>query len=216
MNQNHATPDPDLIWDPVVDPVLCSPYEPPDLHWELDDLGVAVAKPPLRGRRIPLRPLVPRDSRTVEQQSLFGTRYENPLVLGLREKVGAWREAGYPGATATTRRLLLHWTDPDAMILRPFFAQVEAVETLIWLREIATRSTKERRELEALSREHNDQIVRLCAKMATGTGKTAVMGMVIAWQTLNARRSTRRKNVLFTNRFAVFAPGLTVRRRLSV
>ncbi|MCY3653136.1 MAG: DEAD/DEAH box helicase family protein [bacterium] len=216
MNQNHATPDPDLIWDPVVDPVLCSPYEPPDLHWELDDLGVAVAKPPLRGRRVPLRPLVPRDSRTIEQPSLFGTRYENPLVLGLREKVGAWREAGYPGATATTRRLLLHWTDPDAMILRPFFAQVEAVETLIWLREIATRSTKERRELEALSREHNDQIVRLCAKMATGTGKTAVMGMVIAWQTLNARRSTRRKNVLFTNRFAVFAPGLTVRRRLSV
>lgn len=66
------------------------------------------------------------------------------------------------------------------MKLRLFFAQVEAVETIIWLREPAIRRTKERRDLEELSRRHNDGMVRYCAKMATGTGKTAAMGMVVA------------------------------------
>lgn len=151
-----------------------------------------------------------------ESLQVFQDRWTNPLVEAIRREVEAWRRAGYPHVPATSRRLLQHWTDPQATLLRPFFAQVEAVETLIWLREVATRSTRERRELETLARQHNDGIVRLCAKMATGTGKTAVMGMVIAWQTLNAARTTRTRNVMFTNRFAVFAPGRTVRERLAV
>ena len=109
-----------------------------------------------------------------------------------------------------TRRLLWHWTDPQATRLRPFFAQVEAIETFIWLSEAVTRANRQRNLLETEARSHNDEIVRFCAKMATGTGKTAVMGMLIAWQTLNAARSRRTKNLQHTNRFAVFTPGHTV------
>lgn len=138
------------------------------------------------------------------------------IVSRAREEVAEWRKASYKGATATTIRLLRHWNDPQATRLRPFFAQIEAVETFVWLREVITRSNPLRQEIEQLSRAHNDGIVRFCAKMATGTGKTAVMGMVIAWQTLNAVHSPRRRNIIHTDRFVVFAPGHTVRARLGV
>ncbi len=136
--------------------------------------------------------------------------------MDIRKAVAEWRADNYDGATATSRRLLHHWTDPQSMLLRPFFAQVEAIETFIWLREVVTRANPSRRHVETEARRFNDGIVRLCAKMATGTGKTAVMGMVIAWQTLNAARSRRTRNVQHTDRFAVLAPGHTVRERLSV
>ena len=213
-------------WDPSIDPVLCSPYQVPDLHWKLDKTRRAIPGTPLRGRRDPVMSRVPEDAKATgddrqlsledESREVFKDRWSNPLVASIRDKVGIWRNDGYPGVTATTRRLLHHWTDPQAMKLRPFFAQVEAVETLIWLREVVTRRNRERRQLENLAYRYNDGMVRYCAKMATGTGKTAVMGMVIAWQTLNAARSTRRRNVMFTHRFAVFAPGHTVRERLAV
>ena len=160
---------------------------------------------------------VTRDHKAGKQQALtLQDRKTNELVKKIRQDVGNWRADGYRGVTATTLRLLHHWTDPPAMKLRPFFAQVEAIETLIWLREVATRQTTARRELQEAARHHNDGIVRLCSKMATGTGKTTVMGMAIAWQTLNAARSTRTRNVMHTDRFVVFAPGHTVRERLGV
>ena len=207
----------DIVWDPALDPVLCSPYDQPDRHWQLDSSGRALAKEPISKRREPVTTTVPSDTKNLQLDLEYrDNRWLNKLILEIRERVGDWRRDQYPGVTATTRRLLQHWTDPQAMTLRPFFAQVEAVETLIWLREVATRRNPQRAELEAEARKHNDGIVRYCAKMATGTGKTAVMGMVIAWQTLNASRSTRRRNVMFTNRFVVFAPGHTVRERLAV
>ena len=86
----------------------------------------------------------------------------------------------------------------------------------MWLREVATRQTPERRELEAPSHEYNDQIVRHAVKMATGTeGKTAVMGMLVARQTLNAARTTRSRNLMHAERFVVLAPGVTIRSRLA-
>ena len=205
-------------WDPAVDPVLCSPYEPPNQHWSLDDSGRAERdKKPIQGRRPPMRISVPEDQKSGQQQALhLGDRQANQTVEKVRAEVSQWRSEGHEGVTPTTRRLLHHWTDPQAMKHRLFFAQVEAVETLIWLREVATRQNSIRRELEAESRRLNDGIVRLCAKMATGTGKTAVMGMVIAWQALNAARSTRTRNIMHTDRFVVFAPGHTVRERLGV
>lgn len=204
--------------DPAVDPVLCSPWDRPDRHWQLDAFGRADrTSPPRLGRRAPLRIKLPTDAKGSRQIAMhLDDRRPNRLVEEVRSAVGEWREANYEGATATSKRLLWHWTDPQSMRLRPFFAQVEAVETFIWLREVATRATRSRRELEAEARHWNDGIVRFCAKMATGTGKTAVMGMVIAWQTLNRARSTRTRNVMHTHRFAVFAPGHTVRERLRV
>jgi len=205
-------------WDPALDPVLCDPFREPDRHWALDDLGRARRDAaPRRGRRAPLRITVPSDARASKQLALaLADRGENTSIKQMREAVGAWRADGYPRVTAATRRLLQHWADDEAMRLRPFFAQREAVETFIWLREVARRDAPQRRELEAAARAHNDGIVRFCAKMATGTGKTAVMAMVIAWQTLNAAHSRRTRNVLHTDRFVVLAPGHTVRRRLAV
>ncbi len=204
--------------DPAIDPVLCSPYDPPDRHCQLDGAGRADrTRPPLHSRREPVRISVPDDTKTARQRALkLDDRKSNRTVMAIREEVARWREAGYQRATPTSRRLLWHWTDPQSMKLRPFFAQVEAIETFIWLREVVTRANPHRRELEHEARKHNDGIVRLCAKMATGTGKTAVMGMLIAWQTLNAVRSRRTQNVMHTDRFAVFAPGHTVRERLGV
>ncbi len=204
--------------DPAIDPVLCSPYDPPDRHWNLDSRGRADREQlPAQGRRDPLHISVPSDAKATAQQAMtLNDRKSNPTVMAVRAAVDKWRRHKYAGATAVSRRLLQHWTDDQSMLLRPFFAQVEAIETFIWLREVATRGTTERRDVEAEARRLNDGIVRLCAKMATGTGKTAVMGMLIAWQTLNAERSRRTRNLQHTNRFVVLAPGHTVRERLSV
>ncbi len=173
---------------------------------------------PLRGRRRSalLRP-VPDDAVTATMTLGLNTDDENQTINAVREQVGAWRDDGYPGATSVTRKLLVHWAEESShRQLRPFFAQREAIETLIWLREVARRDTPERRDLEADSRAANDGIIRFCAKMATGTGKTAVMGMLIAWQTLNAVRTERQRNLQHSSRFLVLTPGLTVRDRLAV
>ena len=206
-------------FDPAVDPILCSPYVEPGLHWELDQAGRAMAaKTPQPGRRASalLRP-VPDDHKTAQLAMDMETTVSNDDVMAIRRRVGQWRLDGYPGTTSVTKRLLLHWADDDAhRQLRPFFAQREAIETFIWLREAARRDTPERRHIEDSSRAHNDGIVRYCAKMATGTGKTVVMGMLIAWQTLNALRARRRRNLQHSSRFLVLTPGITVRDRLAV
>ncbi len=206
-------------FDPAVDPILCSPYVEPDQHWELDRAGRARSGvEPQRGRRpsMLLRP-VPDDDASGALSLDLATAHENQLINDIRERVSDWRVGGYEGATSVTRKLLWHWAEEaPKRQLRPFFAQREAIETLIWLREIARRDTPERRALEAASRAVNDGVVRYCAKMATGTGKTAVMGMLIAWQTLNAVRSPRQRNLQHGSRFLVLTPGLTVRDRLSV
>lgn len=205
------------IQDPAVDPVVCSPFEEPAHHWLLDRTGRALSgAAPAPGRResMLLSP-VPDDDKSAQTQLELGDVRRNRLINEIREKVRAWRHAGYPDATSVSVRLMEHWADERGCRLRPFFAQREAIETFIWLREVATRQTSERSELEKLSRLHNDGIVRHAAKMATGTGKTAVMGMLIAWQTLNAARTTRRRNLKHGERFLVLTPGLTIRNRLS-
>ena len=203
--------------DPAVDPVICSPFEEPAHHWLLDRTGRAISgAAPVPGRResMLLSP-VPDDDKSAQAQLELDDVRRNRLINEIREKVQTWRHDGYPGATRVSTQLMEHWADERGCRLRPFFAQREAIETLIWLREVATRQTPERRELEELSRLHNDGLVRHAAKMATGTGKTAVMGMLIAWQTLNAARTTRRRNLMHGERFLVLTPGLTIRNRLA-
>ncbi len=206
--------------DPSHDPVLCSPYEEPDRHWELDRLGRAMkGRLPKKGRRrsTAVRS-TPRDTRDFDPQTAMEmpTQDLNETVNAIRGRVKAWRNKGYPGATRVTGRLLRHWADGEQCLKQPFFAQREAIETLVWLREVANRGTPERRDIEELSRRYNDGLVRYCVKQATGTGKTVVMAMLIAWQTLNAVRTSRRRNLRHGQRFAVIAPGLTVRDRLAV
>ncbi|TVQ53257.1 MAG: type III restriction endonuclease subunit R, partial [Phycisphaerales bacterium] len=132
------------------------------------------------------------------------------LVNEIRPRVDAWREGGYAGVTAATRALLEHWHDPERVPPQKFFfCQLEAIETLIWLTEA---SAAERVGIEIPG--DGGAFRRLCNKMATGTGKTIVMAMLIAWQVLN--KAANKQDARFSKNALVIAPGLTVRKRLAV
>ncbi len=121
--------------------------------------------------------------------------------------------------TPTTQRLVSYWRDHEFEAIRPFFCQLEAVETIIWLAEVAG-GPERRRYREVLSyiqrgnEEANPLLQRLALKMATGSGKTTVMAMLIAWQTINATRNQHDDR--FGRSFLVVAPGITIRDRLRV
>ena len=131
-------------WDPAVDPVLCSPYEEPDRFWSLDESGrVRAGVPWLESRRDPVVVgTAPADQKLGVQQAVLelGVRRRNELVGDIREAVSEWRAGGYGGVTATTRVLLHHWADAEGPLLRLFYAQREAIETIIWLREVSEPS----------------------------------------------------------------------------
>ena len=120
--------------------------------------------------------------------------------------------------TPETERLLQHWRHHSFSSFRPFFCQVEAIETVIWLTEVAPKMGKAGKvfinHLANANRDANPDLMRLALKLATGAGKTTVMAMLIAWQTINfARRSN---SPHFTRGFLVVAPGLTIKDRLRL
>ena len=137
----------------------------------------------------------------------------------IRSAVDTWRALPKSQwkVTPTTARLLEHWRAHKFSNQRPFFCQIEAAETLIWLTEVAPHfeaGKKIRKHLEDANKDANANLFRIALKLATGAGKTTVMAMIIAWQTLNAVRSPGSK--LFTKGFLICAPGLTIRDRLRV
>ena len=139
----------------------------------------------------------------------------------MRGHVETWRSLPNPNqwlVTPETARLLKHWRRAEWQSLRPFFCQVEAVETAIWLVEVApkmgARVAKFRAHLEGANAGANPELMRLALKLATGAGKTTVMAMLIAWQTVNAVRSPNSKT--FSRGFLVVAPGITIKDRLRV
>lgn len=140
---------------------------------------------------------------------------ENPTINRIRERVDLWRRGGHLRVTPTTRRLLEYWTEPERE--RPlFFCQVEALETAIYITEAASKFGDDwivnlMREESVL---HNPGLFRVAHKMATGTGKTVVMAMIVAWHTLNKAASPQ--DPRFTDRFLVVTPGITIRDRLRV
>ena len=185
--------------------IVNSPYEEPAKHWRYDrrtrlfDLA--------DGRRPAGYVVASEDSRAFDDP---GTFVEIPLVNRIRPRIKAWRDAGYPGVTGITKRLLEYWNDPEEFETRRFFfCQIEAVETLIWLSEAPTA---ERTGVEVPS--DGGSFERVCAKMATGAGKTVVMAMVIAWQVLN--KVTYPQETRFAKCILTIAPGLTVKNRLAV
>ncbi len=105
-----------------------------------------------------------------------------------------WRGITNPsawGVTPETARLLQHWRHHEFTGVRPFFCQIEAVETAIWLTEVAPNERHGKGFLEHLANANHDanpELARLALKLATGAGKTTVMAMLIAWQTVNAVR----------------------------
>lgn len=128
----------------------------------------------------------------------------------IRERVDAWRDAQWPGVTTVTRSLLEHWHDRDARQLPFYFCQLEAIETLIWWVE-APADFKQGIFVPG----DGGAWQRLCSKMATGSGKTTLMAMIITWQVLNAATYPRR-NKDFARAVFIVAPGITVKERLQV
>ena len=185
--------------------IINSPYEEPAKHWSYDRERRTFSL--AEGRRPAGYVIASGDSRSFDDPGHF---VEIPLVNRIRPRVQAWREAGYPGVTGITKRLLEHWTDPEEFETRRlFFCQLEAAETLIWLAE-APAADKVGVELPS----DGGAFQRLCAKMATGSGKTVVMAMVIAWHILN--KVTYSQDARFAKHVLVIAPGLTVKNRLAV
>ncbi len=181
--------------------IINSPFSEPAQHWSYDretrlftleesrrPAGYVVATPGARGFDDP------------------GQFIELPLVNQIRPRVNAWREAGYAGASGTTRTLLAHWHDKEQRDTnkRLFFCGLEAIETLIWLTE---SSPAERQGIEIPG--DGGSFERWCTKLATGGGKTNVMAMLIAWQVLN--KVVAPQDARFSKHILVVAPGLTVR-----
>lgn len=196
-----------------VSPILNSPFTAPTRHFRLED--GTLSGEVVDGRRPSVRILPAPPVRRKGQQTLDiegpDRVEENPWINRLRSQLALWR-VRHDNVTPTTRRLLEHWTDPDRPS-RLFFCQIEALETLIFLTEVAPRH--DRRWLEEL-RLHNGEVdlLRMACKMATGSGKTVVMAMIVAWHTLNKAANPQDKR--FGDAFLVVAPGLTIRDRLCV
>ena len=216
-------------------PVLNSPYERPAQYWELGKNRRPTHKL-LKGRRpadfitpIPLSRRQSREQGAMEfdpKAAALGDdnqRYEPSAIIinNLRQKLEKWRELPEHewGVTPSTARLLKHWRHYQFNAIRPFFCQVEAVEAVIWLMEVAPtlRDGKTRQIIELLraaNQSANPKLSRVALKLATGAGKTTVMAMLIAWQTVNTVRHPNSSR--FTRGFLVVTPGITIRDRLRV
>lgn len=184
--------------------IINSPYEEPREHWRYDRQIRMFER--MSGRRPAGYVMATPEAQGFDDPGVF---VELPLVNQIRPRVQTWREAGYPGVTGITRRLLEHWHDRSQRQWAFFFCQLEAIETLIWLAE-ASAADKQGIEIPG----DGGEFLRLCAKMATGSGKTIVMSMLIAWQVLN--KVTYPQLAQFSKNVLVVAPGLTVKSRLAV
>ena len=184
--------------------IVNSPFVEPTCHWGYERESQRFVK--REGRRPAGFVRATPGKETFDDPGIF---VELPVVNRIRERVAAWRAAGHPGVTGTTKRLLEHWRDPERKEPRFFFCQLEAIETLIWLAE-APAADRQGIELDG----DGGAIARLCVKLATGTGKTVVMAMAIAWHVLNKVADPQDRR--FAKHVFVVAPGLTVRSRLQV
>lgn len=184
--------------------IICNPYEEPNKHWKYDHTMQEFKQ--VEGRRSAGFITHPDTDMQYDQQGQF---VEIKLAGTIRDKVKKWKKCGRPGISGITRMLLDHWQGENRRESRLFFCQLEAIETLIWLREA---SDPDRDKINIPS--DGGEFHRLCCKMATGTGKTIVMGMLIAWQVINAAMNP--SDDRFSKNILVVTPGLTVKSRLQV
>ena len=217
-------------------PVLNSPYECPSRYWELDETGQPTQKIIESRRQAEFITPIPKpkkrkgsskqgvmvfdkEAKKIEAE---GQQYDLMAIIdGVRSQVGRWRDMPNQSqwqVTPETARLLQHWRHHPFSSIQPFFCQIEAVETAIWLTEVAPRTGRAGKKfLDHLANANNDanpDLPRLALKLATGAGKTTVMAMLIAWQTINAVR--RPQSPRFTRGFLVVTPGITIKDRLRV
>jgi type III restriction enzyme len=218
-------------------PILNSPYAYPDHHWELDADGQPTGRIIDMRRSARFVTPVPKPRKRTQTGSApvqahmvfdegFGLSTEEQqydttsAINAIRDRVDQWRRLPDPNTwhvTPETQRLIQHWRSYEFQGVRPFFCQVEAVETAIWLTEVAPNSKRNDDLLDHLRRaneQSNPELYRIALKLATGAGKTTVMAMLIAWQTVNAVRHPGSPR--FTRGFLIVTPGITIRDRLRV
>jgi len=204
----------------IDNPIINSPFEEPARHFQFDDQGITDKI--INARRISehLVP-IPKPKSKNNQESLFDEeslkeqRKPNEFINRLRNEVRTWRLGGHPRITNTTRRLLEYWTNPNRE-RRLYFCQVEAIETAIYLAEVVASNDPGHimEKLKAGNDAANQDLFRIAFKMATGSGKTLVMAMLIAWQTLN--KTANPQDDRFSDAFLIVTPGITIRDRLRV
>lgn len=153
----------------------------------------------------------------------YAEAYGDQLVNLIRKEIGIWRNEKYPNTTRVTKELLIFWfNNPERHAIRKlFFAQRESIETAIWINEVAEKSNAGQNILNRLklaqetsSNKKKEQFPRIAFKMATGTGKTVVMGSLILYHLFN--RQEYRQDTRFVDCFLIIAPGITIRDRLGV
>jgi len=184
-----------------LNPIINDPYEEPSRHWVF-----GAGEPTIKGGRREAGYLPPVSKDGELQVTDLIIRMD--LVNDIRARIGQWRVDNYPGVTSITRDLFDRWFDPEREPgTRPFYAQREAVETVVFL----TEAPSDRRV--GLSIPKTEIYERAAIKLATGAGKTLVMAMLIAWSGLN--KVANRQDARFADAFLVLCPNLTVKRRLS-
>lgn len=207
--------------DQIIDnPIINSPFVEPKRQFVFTEDGISneiIEKRRVSAYFVP----IPKPRKRGGQEGLFDTEWkkdrlkENDFINKVREQVRTWRAGKYLHVTNTTRRLLEYWKRSDRE-RRLFFCQIEAVETAIYLTEVAKSYGDGwiEEDLKRANLEANQDIYRIAFKMATGSGKTLVMAMLIAWNTLN-KIATPQDN-RFGDAFLVVTPGITIRDRLRV
>ncbi len=202
----------------IENPVINSPFHEPSRHFRFTEDGITDEI--VDGRRTSSYFVPIAKARNARQLS-FDTEWtqdrieENQLVNQIRDRVALWRKGGHVGVTPTTARLLSYWTNPDRE-KKLFFCQIEALETAIYLTEVAGKYGDAWIEnaVRAANDSSNPGLPRAAFKMATGSGKTVVMAMLIAWHTLNKLANAR--DARFSDAFLIVTPGITIRDRLRV
>jgi len=204
----------------IENPILNSPFEEPRRHFKFTEDGITDEI--VETRRVSQYFIpIPRPKKKSPKQLSFETQWtadrieENRLINQIREAVTKWRKGGYIGITKTTARLLEYWKRPEREH-KLFFCQIEALETAIWIAEVAGKYGEAwiENRLREENAHSNSLLYRIAFKMATGSGKTLVMGMLIAWQTLN--KLANPQDARFSDTFLIVTPGITIRDRLRV
>ena len=204
----------------IENPIINAPFDEPTRHFRFTDEGITDEIDDVRRSSSYFVPIA-KPKKKGTKQLLFDTEWtqdrleENRLVNDIRRRVALWRQGGYVGVTPTTTRLIDYWTAPTRE-KKLFFCQNEALETAIYITEVARKYGDAWIEnaLRAANDTSNPGLPRLAFKMATGTGKTVVMGMLIAWHVLNKHASPQ--DPRFSDIFLIVTPGITIRDRLRV
>ncbi len=212
----------------ATNPILNNPYKEPKLHYSTDADGSLNYQDIREGRRVFTTDIQVLPQRQGAQPSMFDVNedretYGTHLINLTRNEVGKWRAEAYPNTTRVTKDLLEYWflNSERHITQNLFFAQQEAVETAIWLNEVAERSNAGNHILNLLkqgqqtvSDNPENQLARIAFKMATGSGKTVVMATLLLYHYFN--RQEYRSDTRFADYFLLVAPGITIKDRLGV